>query len=85
MVLASLKTDADIGRLPPTIIPDPVTGENYRRVVDAFPFWRFARNSLVVAVLSTALQLVTASMAAYAFARIEFRGRACCSGSTSPR
>jgi len=76
MVLASLKTDADIGRLPPTIIPDPVTGENYRRVVDAFPFWRFARNSVVVAIISTALQLVTASMAAYAFARIEFRGRA---------
>ncbi len=75
MVLASLKTDADIGRLPPTIIPDPVTGENYRRVVDSFPFWRFARNSVVVAVISTALQLIVASTAAYAFARIEFRGR----------
>jgi multiple sugar transport system permease protein len=75
MVIASLKTDADIGRLPPSIIPDPVTGENYRRVIDAFPFWRFARNSLIVAVVSTTLQLVTASTAAYAFARIEFRGR----------
>ncbi|WP_116998108.1 carbohydrate ABC transporter permease [Desertimonas flava] len=75
MVLASLKTDADIGRLPPTIIPDPVTGENYRRVVDSFPFWRFARNSVLVAVISTALQLIVASTAAYAFARIEFRGR----------
>lgn len=75
MVLASLKTDADIGRLPPTIIPDPVTGENYQRVVDSFPFWRFARNSVLVAVISTALQLIVASTAAYAFARIEFRGR----------
>jgi multiple sugar transport system permease protein len=75
MVLASLKTDADIRSLPPSIVPDPVTGENYSRVVDAFPFWRFARNSLLVAVFSTALQLVTASTAAYAFARIEFKAR----------
>jgi multiple sugar transport system permease protein len=75
MVLASLKTDADIKVIPPTLLPDPVTGDNYQRVVDAFPFWRFAANSLGVAVASTLLQLVLASMAAYAFARIEFRFR----------
>jgi multiple sugar transport system permease protein len=75
MVLASLKTDSDIRRIPPTIVPDPVTGENYRRVVDAFPFWRFAANSLGIAAASTALQLVLASTAAYAFARIRFPGR----------
>ena len=76
MVLASLKTDADIGRLPPAIIPDPITGENYRRVVDAFPFWRFARNSVVVAVTSTRSSWSRRRWPAYAFARIEFRGRA---------
>ena len=75
MVLASLKTDADIKSLPPSLWPDPVTGDNYSRVVDAFPFWRFARNSVIVAVVSTTLQLFIASTAAYAFARIEFRGR----------
>jgi multiple sugar transport system permease protein len=75
MVLASLKTDADVRRVPPTIWPDPLTGDNYQRVVDTFPFWRFAANSLGVAAASTALQLVTASTAAYAFARIPFRGR----------
>ena len=75
MVIASLKTDADIRRIPPGLLPDPVTGDNYQRVVDSFPFWRFAANSLGVAVASTVLQLVTAATAAYAFARIEFRGR----------
>lgn len=75
MVLASLKTDADIKAIPPTLLPDPVTGDNYQRVVDAFPFRRFAANSLGVAVASTLLQLVLASTAAYAFARIEFRFR----------
>jgi multiple sugar transport system permease protein len=75
MVLASLKTDADIRRIPPTVLPDPITGENYRRVIDAFPFWRFAANSAGVAIASTAFQLIMAATAAYAFARIEFRGR----------
>ena len=46
MVLASLKTDADIKTLPPSVIPNPITGDNYSRVLDAFPFWRFARNSM---------------------------------------
>ena len=75
MVLASLKTDADIRRIPPTVLPDPITGDNYRRVIDTFPFWRFAANSAGVALASTALQLTMAATAAYAFARIEFRGR----------
>lgn len=75
MVLSSLKTDADIQRVPPSVLPSPFTGANYGRVVDTFPFWRFLGNSLVVALLSTFLQLVLASTAAYCFARIEFRGR----------
>ncbi|MEQ8436286.1 MAG: carbohydrate ABC transporter permease [Ilumatobacter fluminis] len=75
MVLASLKTDADIRSVPPTLIPDPVTGDNYASVLEAFDFWRFTLNSIGIAIASTVLQLFTASTAAYAFARIEFRGR----------
>lgn len=75
MVLAALKTDADIRAVPPTILPDPITGENFTRVTEAFDFWRFTANSIGIAVASTTLQLVTATSAAYAFARIEFRGR----------
>jgi multiple sugar transport system permease protein len=75
MVLAALKTDADIRRIPPSLVPDPVTGENFGRVVEAFDFWRFTANSIGVAVASTVVQLITATMAAYAFARIPFRGR----------
>ena len=75
MLLAALKTDADIRAVPPTLIPDPVTGENFTRVTEAFDFWRFTANSIGIAIASTVLQLVTATCAAYAFARIEFRGR----------
>jgi multiple sugar transport system permease protein len=75
MVLASLKTDTDIQRVPPGLLPDPVTGASYSRVVDTFPFWRFMANSVGVSLASTLLQLILATTAAYCFARIEFRGR----------
>lgn len=75
MVLAALKTDADIRSVPPSFLPDPVTGDNFNRVTDAFNFWRFTANSVGIAIASTVLQLVTATSAAYAFARIEFKGR----------
>ena len=75
MVLAALKTDADIRSVPPTLIPDPITGENFTRVTEAFDFWRFTANSIGIAIASTTLQLVTATTAAYAFARMEFKGR----------
>ena len=74
MLLASLKTDADIRRVPPGWWPNPVTGENYAKVVHNFPFWGFLRNSVIVSVVSTAVQLFLASTAAFAFARIPFRG-----------
>lgn len=75
MVVASLKTDRNMAQIPPTLLPTPMTGGNYARVIHAFPFWRFAANSLGLAITSTVLQLVLASTAAYCFARIEFRGR----------
>lgn len=75
MVIASLKTDKDIQRIPPGLLPNPVTGANYTRVVDTFPFWRFMANSVGVSLASTLLQLILATTAAYCFARIEFRGR----------
>jgi len=75
MVIASLKDDIDIQRVPPSLLPDPVTGANYSRATEAFPFWHFMANSVGVALASTFLQLFLASTAAYAFARIEFRGR----------
>jgi len=75
MVLAALRTDADIRSVPPTLFPDPVTGENFTRVTEAFDFWRFTANSIGIAIASTILQLATATAAAYAFARIQFKGR----------
>ena len=48
---------------------------NYFEIFKAVPFGRFYWNSLFVALTTTAIQIVTASLAAFAFARLRFRGR----------
>lgn len=75
MVSTSLKPDLELFRTPPQLIPSPFVPENYGRVADLMPIWRFAANSVFVAVVTTALQVLTSAMAAYAFARLRFRGR----------
>ena len=48
---------------------------NYVDTFHAFPFGRFYLNSIIVATCTTLLQILTASLAAFAFARLRFRGR----------
>lgn len=61
--------------LPPQWLPTAWRIENYREVLDNIPFVAFVLNSLWVAAAVTLGQLVTCSMAAYAFARLRFPGR----------
>lgn len=75
MVSTSLKTSGSTMILPPQLIPDDISLDNYKRVAEVFPIKKFFFNSMVVAILSTLGQLLTASMAAYAFARLKFKGR----------
>jgi multiple sugar transport system permease protein len=52
-----------------------VSLNNYFEIFEAVPFGRFYWNSLFVATSTTLIQIVTASLAAFAFARLRFRGR----------
>ncbi len=76
MLSTSLKGEGDIFRSPPEWIPSPLHFGNYREIMEAVSFPRFFLNSLKVATLATLGQLVSCSLAAYAFARMRFRGRA---------
>jgi len=53
----------------------PVTLDNFRAVLDAAPFGRYYVNTIVLVCGILAAQLVLATLAAYAFARLRFRGR----------
>jgi multiple sugar transport system permease protein/sn-glycerol 3-phosphate transport system permease protein len=52
-----------------------VTLDNYARVFAGYPFGRYLVNSAIIAAVSTAGTMATSILAAYAFARMEFRGR----------
>jgi multiple sugar transport system permease protein len=77
--VTSLKLTPDIVRLPPEWVPWPITGEHYQEVL--FSSSRTARigrafaNSLVIALGTVAIVVVTAAMAAYPLARLRFPGR----------
>ena len=71
-VLTSFKYNVDVtlGWIPPRW-----TLGNYTGVVEAFAFVRYYINSLVTSSVVTVVQVSTSAMAAYAFARLQFRGR----------
>ena len=79
MIITSLKTRAEVFGAAPLSLPTGAHFENYATMWNAFPqgvtFGTFFVNSLRLALLTTAGQLVTSAMAAYAFAVIPFRGR----------
>lgn len=75
MILTSLKDMGDIYIYPPKWLPSELHLENYTNAFEAAPFGRYYLNSLLVAFCVTIGQLITCSMAAFAFARLSFRGR----------
>lgn len=72
MLLTSFKTLGQVLKDPLAIIPDPWNFENYAKAWNALPFAGAYLNSAYIAVLVVAGTLVTAAMAGYAFARLEF-------------
>src|SRR5437588_7568168 len=75
MLASSLEGPTQISALTPQFIPNPLTWANYQQVWNDLPIARYFLNSAIVSLIITAAQLMTASMAAYAFARLQFRGR----------
>ena len=75
MILTSLKDSSQAFLIPPRWIPEPWAWENYPASLQALPFGIAYFNSLYISVIVVASTLLTASMAAYAFAKINFPGR----------
>jgi multiple sugar transport system permease protein len=75
MVSTSLKPDSEVFAYPPIWLPSPPMWENYPKVLELLPFRRYLINTTFVATTVTILEVVTSSLAAYAFARLPFPGR----------
>ena len=72
--LSSVKSMGQIFTVPPTIIPRPFGWKNYPESLAALPFGRAYFNSFYIAAIVVVVQLLTASMAGYAFAKLKFKG-----------
>jgi len=75
MISTSLKTRAEVFVTPPTLIPIVPQWHNYADMWNALPFASFFFNSAKLAILNTVGQLVSCSMAAFAFSALRFRFR----------
>lgn len=74
-VLSSLKSPEELAQRPPTLWPQDLTFGNYGEALTSFDFPRYFLNSAIVTLVATALTLAVNSMAAYALAKYNFRGR----------
>lgn len=72
LVSTSFKTGAQTFLMPPKWIPDPIVASNYPEAFRAVDFARYFWNTLYITLAATAGTVVTASLAAFAFARLRF-------------
>jgi sn-glycerol 3-phosphate transport system permease protein len=75
IVLTAFKERNEVFSQVPQWLPAHPTFNNFLGVLDAMPFWRYYWNTIVVAFGILAIQVVTITLAAYAFARMQFWGR----------
>lgn len=75
IINAAFGKTSEIYTLPPKWLPLNPSLENFQSVFQQVPYGQFMFNSLKLAVIVTLGQLVTCSMAAYAFARLHFPGK----------
>ena len=75
MLSVSFMAPGEANTLPPPLLPDAPTLQNYREVFLRLGVWRYMLNSFGVALAITALSLAINTAAGYAFAKLRFAGR----------
>lgn len=75
MISSSLKLDREVFAYPMKWIPETFHWENYRLIWQKVPMLTYFKNTATIALVVTFLQTLTSSFAAYAFAKLQFKGR----------
>ena len=75
MVSASFKLKSEIFSVPIKWIPEVFHLDNYNTILNEIPFPRYFFNTAKITIIITVLQVITCSMAAYAFSKLHFPGR----------
>jgi len=72
--VSSITPKTELFQIPPRYFPSAPTLDNYQRLINGVPLGIFFRNSLVFALGSSSVSVIAGGLAAYALARIKFRG-----------
>ena len=75
MLSSSLKMNKDVFKFPVEWIPSAPRWRNYSDIWTKIPLLTFIKNTAFLTIVVTILQLFTSSFAAYAFAKMEFKGK----------
>jgi len=75
MISSSLKPEYQIFAIPPIWLPDPPRWANYQEALTSLPFGRFAINTLIIALGTVIGHLISCSIVAYGFARLQAPGK----------
>ena len=75
MISSSLKLDREVFAYPMKWIPETFRWENYVLIWQKVPLLTYFKNTAFIAIVVTFLQTLTSSCAAYAFAKLNFKGR----------
>lgn len=75
MIRSSLMDMSQIFTMPPIWIPNPIKFSNYKEALTMLPFGRYFFNTLFVVVFTVLGTVITSSLCAYSFSRIEWKGR----------
>lgn len=75
MISGALKTNNELFAWPIRWIPEVFHWENFYKVLTQIPFAKYFLNTLKLSVINTGLQVLTCSLAAYSFSKINYPGR----------
>ncbi|RDW22193.1 sugar ABC transporter permease [Oceanobacillus arenosus] len=75
LVLTSLKTSDEIFAIPLQWLPEKFIWSSYTDAMQSIPFFNYLWNTVLICMLSVAGQLFSSPLVAYAFSRLQFKGR----------
>jgi multiple sugar transport system permease protein len=75
MISTSFKSLSEVFKTPIQWIPNELNWDNYKTPLREHPIGRYFRNSLIVGICVTLLNLLTCSLAGYSFAKFKYLGR----------
>lgn len=75
LLTTSLKAQGEVFAYPPVWIPEEWQWSNFQEAVDRAPLWTWLKNTVMVTFLAVIGTVLSSSLVAYGFARLEFPGR----------